>query len=111
MESKEGTSGSPPGGRVTPPDPPSTTARCARRGPPGPRRGDRPYGDFDLDLARNILEAAGMALANAQAFRRTQDRTVQGRHPGTWSVPAFRAFAETQMAVARATTGRRPYSS
>jgi two-component system cell cycle response regulator len=65
------------------------------------RRGGRPYGSLDIDLARHILEAAGMALRNTREVRRMEHLGITGESPGTFSPSYFRFFAETELSVAR----------
>jgi diguanylate cyclase (GGDEF)-like protein len=65
------------------------------------RRGERSYGSVELDLCRNILGAAGLALKNASAVSALQRRFVQGVVPGTYEPSFFKTVAELDLSVAR----------
>ncbi len=66
-----------------------------------PRRGGRSYGSVELDLCRNILGAAGLALKNALAVANLQRRFIQGVVPGTYEPSFFKTVAELELSVAR----------
>lgn len=63
------------------------------------RRGDRPYGAFDIELGRHILKAGGMALKNSIKISGMIDRHIHGKPEGTYTPAYFRSFAETRFSV------------
>jgi diguanylate cyclase (GGDEF)-like protein len=63
------------------------------------RLDQKSYSQFDIDLGRNILDAAGMALNNALAVNKMEKRHLLGPYPGTYSPGYFRTFADSQLTI------------
>ncbi len=66
-----------------------------------PRRGERSYGFFDVDLGRHILEAGALALHNARNLSQQAQQGIRGDSPGTYNPVYFRSFCDVQLSVAR----------